>query len=151
METTSNSSIVSSAYTGKSRLAASAVTPTANVAGERLQLFYRDKLNFPLSRDGRQRLQVQFLIAGDHRHNNSVALATRDQRLENLLRRQSDFGGNGFRGEVVGIDLVLTQLVVDSHLVEESRGICLLSLFHVYSVQSLDEGGLSCDFYCIGF
>jgi hypothetical protein len=116
-----------------------------------LQFFYRDELNLSLSRHGRQRLQVQFLMAGDHRHNNSVAVAARDQRLENLLRRQTDLGGNRLRGEVFGIDLILAEFVVDSHLVEEPRGICLLSLFHVYSVQSLDEGGLSCDFYCIGF
>ncbi len=70
----------------------------ANVAGERLQFFYRDELNFSLSRHSRQRLQVQFLIAGDHRQADSIAVTARDQRLENPLRRQCDLGGNRFRG-----------------------------------------------------
>src|SRR5207302_11107535 len=111
----------------------------ANVAGERLQLFYRYELDLALSRDSRQRLQVQFLIAGDHRQADSVAVTTRDQRVENLLRRQTDLGRNRFRSEVVGIHLVLAQFVADSLPVEQPRGVCLLSRFHVYSVQSLAE------------
>jgi putative membrane protein len=111
----------------------------ANIAGERLQLFHRDELNLSLSRHSRQRLQVQFLIAGDHRQADSIAVAARDQRLENLLRRQTNLGRNRFRSKIVGIDLVLAQLVVDSHLVEQPRRVCLLSRFHVYSVQSLAE------------
>src|ERR1700674_1090264 len=79
------------------------------------------------------------------------AIPGRPPRLENLPRRKADLGGDCFRGEVLGIYLVLTQFVSDSHLVEQPRRICLLSRLHVYSVQSLDEGGLSCDFYCIGF
>jgi hypothetical protein len=47
-----------------------------------------------------------------------------------LFGRQPDLGGNRFRGEVVGINLVLAQLVADSHLIEQARGICFLSRFH---------------------
>jgi hypothetical protein len=47
-----------------------------------------------------------------------MAVTTRDQRLENLFRRQTDLGRNRFRGEIIGVHLVLTQFVVDSHLIE---------------------------------
>ncbi len=104
-----------------------------------MQFFHWDELNFSFSRRGRQRLQVEFLIAGDDRHNNSIvvlaaafaAVWARDQRLENLLRRQTDLGGNCFRGEVVGIYIVLAQFVADSQPIEQARGVSFLSRFHV--------------------
>jgi len=47
------------------------------------------------------------------------------QRFENLLGRQSDFGGDGFGGQVVGIDLVFAQLIANAVLIEQARGVGL--------------------------
>ena len=67
---------------------------------------------------------IQFLIAGDHRQANSVAVSARHESLEHLLRRQRDFGGHRLRREIVGINVVLPQLVANPQLVEQSRSIC---------------------------
>src|SRR5208337_5563841 len=48
----------------------------ANVTGKRLQFFHRHKLNLPFSRRSRQRFQVEFPIAGNHRHADSAAIFT---------------------------------------------------------------------------
>jgi hypothetical protein len=55
-------------------------------------------MHLPFSRDRCQRLQIQFLIAGDYRHDDCVVIAASDQRLENLLRGQTDFPSDGLGG-----------------------------------------------------
>ncbi len=65
---------------------------SANVAGERVQFFDGDKLNLSFCGSCGQSLQVEFLIAGDHRHRDAIAVTPRDQSLEDLFGRQAYFG-----------------------------------------------------------
>ena len=100
-------------------MAARAVTPAPDVTREGLQFFHRNQLDFSLARDRGQRLQVQFLISGDHRHRETATVAARHQGFEDLLRGQPDLCRYRFRSQVVRIHLVFPQLIVDPHLVEQ--------------------------------
>ena len=74
-----------------------------------------------------QRFQVEFLVAGNDGHYNSVAVFTAgwasDQRFEDLLGGQADLGGHRFGGQVFGIDFVGAQFVMDAELIEQPGGV----------------------------
>jgi len=67
----------------------------------------------------------------------AVAVAASDQRLENLLGRKADLGGDGFSGQVFGIDFVFAKLVGNTQLVEKSHGIGLMRHESILSGNSV--------------
>ena len=67
--------------------------PAAHVAGERRHLLERHGVDLAIAGELRQRLQIERRVAGHDREAHAVAIAARDQRLEDLLRR----GGRPWR------------------------------------------------------
>jgi hypothetical protein len=75
----------------------------------------------PEDREG----ELKCAVARHDRQADAVLVAAGHQRLEDLLGRQADHAGDGFGGEVVGIDLVLAQLVADAKAIQPPHGVCL--------------------------
>jgi hypothetical protein len=79
-----------------------------------------------------QSFEVELGVAGNHSHADSVAITTRHQRLENLLRRESDLGCDCFGCKVFGVDFVFTQFIANGKLIEQTRRIGLVG--HAFSL-----------------
>jgi hypothetical protein len=60
----------------------------------------------------REALRLRLAVSGNDGHADSVAVAAGDQRLDNLFGKP-DFRGDGFGGEVVGVDFVFAQFVAN--------------------------------------
>jgi hypothetical protein len=91
-----------------------------------LQFLHRNQLKLTVAGGNGESFEVELCVPGHDRHAHSVAIATGDERLENLLRRKSKFGGDGLGGEVVGINLVFPKLIWDVQPVEQPHGVGLV-------------------------
>jgi hypothetical protein len=57
-----------------------------------------------------------------------MAIAARQQRLKDLLRRHSDLGCDGFRSQVFRVNFVFAQFVLHAQAFQQADGI----RFHLY-------------------
>ena len=96
-----------------------------DVAGQRLDLLQRHRVDLLVPGRPGQGLQVKLAVAGHDGQADAVLVATGHQRLEDLLGGHPDLAGDRLGGQVVGIDLVLPKLVADAQAIEESDGVGL--------------------------
>jgi hypothetical protein len=99
----------------------------ANVAGEGFDLLQGGEVEFLVAGDGGEFFEVEFGVAGEDGEE-VIGFAGGDdgfgeEGFEDLFDREADFFGDGWGGEVVGVDLVGAELVRDFKSVELAAGV----------------------------
>ncbi|HEX3091644.1 MAG TPA: hypothetical protein VHW72_03415 [Candidatus Angelobacter sp.] len=69
-----------------------------------------------------------------------MTITTRQQRFKDLLRRHSDFGRDGLRRQIVGVNLVFAQFVLHAHGLKQSDGVG----FHFLCRSALERARPAC-------
>ena len=73
--------------------------------------------------------QVDLGIAGNHAHQNPVAIAAQHQRLEHLADRLAELFGDVRGGQILFVHPVRDQLVGDLRPVEQAGGIGFINFY----------------------
>ena len=102
----------------------------ADVARERLHLFERYRVAFAVPRKLREALQIERGVARDDGEQHTRPVASADQRLEDLLRREPYATGDFFRGEVLVTRVVVAELVRNVQRIEEAGRVRLHGSVH---------------------
>ena len=104
-------------------------TPSADIAGERKEVFHRDKVALLVARHLGGHLQIHFVLAGDDAYEIARLLAMKHQGLEHLVDVLAQAFGHMRGAEVVFIHLVWDEFVFHLCFVQQAGGIGLVYFF----------------------